>query len=67
MNYVMMLVFVTNYFSVLYRESSDGVDIVLDCLCGDDTNKGIAILKPMGKYILFGMPCVFFFFCTQPW
>ncbi|BFZ19646.1 hypothetical protein BsWGS_22684 [Bradybaena similaris] len=43
-----------DYTQAIRKESSDGVDIVLDCLCGDDTNKGIAILKPMGKYILFG-------------
>uniref|UniRef100_A0A0B6ZIY0 Enoyl reductase (ER) domain-containing protein n=1 Tax=Arion vulgaris TaxID=1028688 RepID=A0A0B6ZIY0_9EUPU len=43
-----------DYIQAIRKESSDGVDIVLDCLCGDDTNKGIAILKPMGKYILYG-------------
>ncbi|XP_059156063.1 synaptic vesicle membrane protein VAT-1 homolog-like isoform X2 [Physella acuta] len=43
-----------DYTQAIRKESSDGVDIVLDCLCGDDTNKGIALLKPMGKYILFG-------------
>jgi len=43
-----------DYTQAIRKESSDGVDIVLDCLCGDDTNKGIALLKPMGKYILYG-------------
>ncbi|CAL1544867.1 unnamed protein product [Lymnaea stagnalis] len=43
-----------DYTQAIRKESSDGVDVVLDCLCGDDTNKGIALLKPMGKYILFG-------------
>ncbi|KAK3758003.1 hypothetical protein RRG08_058311 [Elysia crispata] len=43
-----------DYTQAIRKESSDGVDIVLDCLCGDDTNKGIAILKPLGKYILYG-------------
>ena len=38
------------------RVASDGVDIVLDCLCGEDTNRGISILKPMGKYVLYGKP-----------
>ena len=37
-----------------HRVSPDGVDIVLDCLCGEDTNKGINILKPLGRYVLFG-------------
>lgn len=41
------------------RLSPEGVDIVLDCLCGEDSNKGIALLKPLGKYILYGKPfCV---------
>lgn len=40
----------------VYRLSAEGVDIVLDCLCGEDTNRGISILKPMGKYLLYGKP-----------
>ena len=36
------------------RLSPEGVDIVLDCMCGEDANKGISLLKPMGKYILYG-------------
>ncbi|XP_042207710.1 synaptic vesicle membrane protein VAT-1 homolog-like [Homarus americanus] len=32
----------------------DGVDIVLDCQGGDECNKGYALLKPLGRYILFG-------------
>ena len=36
------------------RLAPEGVDIVLDCMCGEDTNKGITLLKPMGKYILYG-------------
>lgn len=28
--------------------------MVLDCLCGEECNKGYALLKPMGKYILYG-------------
>jgi len=27
---------------------------VLDCLCGEDCNRGYGLLKPMGKYVLFG-------------
>ena len=37
-----------------HRLSPEGVDIVLDCMCGEDANKGISLLKPMGKYILYG-------------
>lgn len=33
----------------------DGIDIVLDCLCGEECNRGYSLLKPMGKYILYGM------------
>lgn len=39
---------------VSFRISPEGVDIVLDCLCGEECNKGYALLKPMGKYILYG-------------
>lgn len=33
----------------------DGIDLVLDCLSGEHTNKDIALLKPMGKYVIYGM------------
>ena len=36
------------------RDSPDGIDLVLDSLCGEDTKKGITLLKPMGRYILYG-------------
>ncbi|ESO87914.1 hypothetical protein LOTGIDRAFT_219806 [Lottia gigantea] len=44
----------TDYSQEVRKVYPQGVDIVLDCLCGDDTNKGISLLKPMGKYILYG-------------
>ncbi|XP_035679623.1 synaptic vesicle membrane protein VAT-1 homolog-like [Branchiostoma floridae] len=44
----------SDYTAEIRKLSPSGVDIVLDCLCGDDTNKGIALLKPMGKYVLYG-------------
>jgi NADPH:quinone reductase-like Zn-dependent oxidoreductase len=44
----------TMNFYFLIRISPEGVDIILDCLCGDDCNRGYGLLKPMGKYILFG-------------
>lgn len=37
------------------RLAPNGVDVVLDCLCGEDANKGYGLLKPMGRYILYGM------------
>ncbi|XP_077983430.1 synaptic vesicle membrane protein VAT-1 homolog-like [Glandiceps talaboti] len=43
-----------DYHQEVKKISPEGVDIVLDCLCGDDTNKGYSLLKPMGKYILYG-------------
>jgi NADPH:quinone reductase-like Zn-dependent oxidoreductase len=36
------------------RLCPDGVDLVLDCLSGDHTNKGISVTKPLGKYIIYG-------------
>lgn len=39
---------------ICHRVSSEGLDIVLDCLCGEECNRGYGLLKPMGKYVLFG-------------
>jgi len=44
----------TDYSNEVRKISPEGVDIILDCLCGDDCNRGYGLLKPMGKYILFG-------------
>lgn len=38
-----------------YRIAPEGVDVVLDCLCGEECNRGYSLLKPMGKYILYGI------------
>lgn len=27
---------------------------MLDCLCGEECNRGYSLLKPMGKYVLYG-------------
>lgn len=43
-----------DYVAEIRKVASEGVDVVLDCLCGDDTNRGISVLKPMGKYLLYG-------------
>lgn len=43
-----------DYSNEVRKISPEGVDIVLDCLCGDECNRGYALLKPMGRYILFG-------------
>lgn len=58
----------------LYRISSDGVDLVLDCLCGEDCKKGYGLLKPLGRYVLYGTSCIvagetksFFSFAKSWW
>jgi len=38
----------------LFRVSPEGVDLFLDCVCGEECSRGYSLLKPMGKYILFG-------------
>ncbi|NWJ03422.1 VAT1L protein, partial [Crypturellus undulatus] len=43
-----------DYVQEVKRISPDGVDIVLDCLCGENTGKGLSLLKPLGTYILYG-------------
>lgn len=44
----------SDYPSEVRKVSPDGVDIVLDCLCGEECNRGYSLLKPMGRYILYG-------------
>lgn len=44
----------SDYVSEIRKVSPEGIDIVLDCLCGEECNKGYNLLKPMGKYILYG-------------
>lgn len=44
----------SDYLNEVRKVSSEGVDVVLDCLCGEECNRGYNLLKPMGKYILYG-------------
>ncbi|XP_038557973.1 synaptic vesicle membrane protein VAT-1 homolog-like isoform X2 [Micropterus salmoides] len=44
----------TDYMQEVKKISPEGVDIVLDCLCGENTGKGLTLLKPLGTYILYG-------------
>lgn len=44
----------SDYASEIRKLSPEGVDIFLDCLCGEECNRGYSLLKPMGKYILYG-------------
>ncbi|XP_046661133.1 synaptic vesicle membrane protein VAT-1 homolog-like [Homalodisca vitripennis] len=48
----------TDYASEVRKISPEGVDIVLDCLCGEECNRGYSLLKPMGKYVLYGSSSV---------
>ncbi|XP_014843092.1 PREDICTED: synaptic vesicle membrane protein VAT-1 homolog-like [Poecilia mexicana] len=43
-----------DYIQEVKKISTDGVDIVLDCLCGENTGKSLSLLKPLGTYILYG-------------
>ncbi|XP_014243553.1 synaptic vesicle membrane protein VAT-1 homolog-like [Cimex lectularius] len=44
----------SDYTNEIRKLYPDGIDLVLDCLCGEDCNKGYSLLKAMGKYILYG-------------
>lgn len=44
----------SDYVNEVRKITTEGVDIVLDCLCGEECNRGYGLLKPMGKYILYG-------------
>lgn len=41
-------------YKIYFRVSPEGVDLFLDCVCGEECSRGYSLLKPMGKYILFG-------------
>ncbi|XP_076012157.1 synaptic vesicle membrane protein VAT-1 homolog-like [Genypterus blacodes] len=43
-----------DYIQEVRKISPEGVDIVLDCLCGENTGKSLGLLKPLGTYILYG-------------
>jgi NADPH:quinone reductase-like Zn-dependent oxidoreductase len=36
------------------RIAPEGVDLVLDCMAGDDCERGLALLKFNGKYVMYG-------------
>ncbi|XP_043286075.1 synaptic vesicle membrane protein VAT-1 homolog-like [Venturia canescens] len=44
----------SDYSHEVRKVSPEGVDIVLDCVGGEEWNRGFALLKPMGKYVLYG-------------
>ncbi|KAK2920183.1 synaptic vesicle membrane protein VAT-1 homolog-like isoform X1 [Channa argus] len=43
-----------DYIQEIKKISPQGVDILLDCLSGENTGKGLNLLKPLGTYILYG-------------
>lgn len=43
-----------DYVAEVRKVSPEGVDLVLDCLCGEECNKGYNLLRPMGRYVLYG-------------
>lgn len=48
----------TDYVNEVRKITTEGVDVVMDCLCGEECNRGYGLLKPMGKYILYGSSTV---------
>uniref|UniRef100_A0A8D9ACM5 Synaptic vesicle membrane protein VAT-1 homolog-like n=1 Tax=Cacopsylla melanoneura TaxID=428564 RepID=A0A8D9ACM5_9HEMI len=44
----------TDYASEVRKVSPEGVDVVLDCIYGQECNMGYSLLRPLGKYILYG-------------
>lgn len=44
----------TDYVSEIRHSSPHGVDLVLDCKYEDNFDRDFNLLRPMGKYILFG-------------
>ncbi|XP_057321188.1 synaptic vesicle membrane protein VAT-1 homolog-like [Microplitis mediator] len=63
----------TDYCSEVRKILPEGVDIVLDCMYGEEYNKCYSLLKPMGKYILYGSNNLFtgetksFFSVARSW
>lgn len=64
----------SDYVQEVNKIAPDGVDLVLDCLCGEDCKKGYSLLKPLGRYVLYGTSCIvagetksFFSFAKSWW
>mgnify|MGYP006892768815 CR=1 FL=1 len=38
----------------LSRFAPEGIDLILDCMAGEDCERGLALLKFHGKYIMYG-------------
>ncbi|CAD6206579.1 GSCOCG00010056001-RA-CDS [Cotesia congregata] len=63
----------SDYCSEVRKVLPEGVDIVLDCMYGEEYNKCYSLLKPMGRYILYGSNNLFtgetksFFSVARSW
>lgn len=42
----------------IFRMAPEGVDLVLDCMAGNDCERGLALLKFNGKYVMYGTSSV---------
>ncbi len=47
------LVYIEIFFD-LFRITPDGIDLILDCMAGDDCERGLNLLKFNGKYVMYG-------------
>ncbi|CAF1583310.1 unnamed protein product [Rotaria magnacalcarata] len=47
-----------DYTEDVKKIAPEGVDLVLDCMAGDDCERGLALLKFNGKYIIYGTSSV---------
>ncbi|CAF0875473.1 unnamed protein product [Adineta steineri] len=43
-----------DYTEDVKKIAPEGVDLVLDCMAGDDCERGLALLKFNGKYVMYG-------------
>uniref|UniRef100_A0A0X3QBY8 Enoyl reductase (ER) domain-containing protein n=1 Tax=Schistocephalus solidus TaxID=70667 RepID=A0A0X3QBY8_SCHSO len=43
-----------DYVAEVKKEHPLGVTVVLDSRSGEDTNKGISLLQPLGRYVIYG-------------
>ncbi|CAF1304541.1 unnamed protein product [Adineta ricciae] len=43
-----------DYTEDIKKIAPEGIDLVLDCMAGDDCERGLALLKFNGKYVMYG-------------
>jgi len=47
-----------DYTEDIKKISPEGVDLILDCMAGDDCERGLSVLKFNGKYVMYGTSSV---------